>query len=135
MGEAQITKPFTLEDESLLQQECYIHGRWTPARRNGKFLVIDPGSGRPWAECADAATDDVEPAVHSAYVAFGSYSKFTPRRRAQLLSKWHQLIDSARHDLAKILVHETGKPLAEAYGEIDYALSFVWWFMGEADRM
>ncbi|KAH6657238.1 aldehyde dehydrogenase domain-containing protein [Truncatella angustata] len=105
------------------------------SRRGERFPVIDPGSGTMWAECADAATDDVESAVHSAHVAFDSYSKFTPRRRSQLLLKWHQLIDAVRDDLAKILVHETGKPLAEADGEIDYALSFVWWFMGEADRI
>ena len=44
-----------------------------------------------------------------------------PRTRAQQLLKWHQLINENRDDLAKILVYETGKPLAEAYGEIDYA--------------
>lgn len=135
MGEARIARPFELEDESLLQCDCYIHGKWKAACRNDRFAVIDPGSGESWAECADATTDDVEPAVHSAHVAFERYSKYTPRQRAQLLLKWHQLIDSSRDDLAKILVHETGKPLAEAYGEIDYALSFAWWFMGEADRI
>ncbi|KAI4597182.1 hypothetical protein KJ359_004694 [Pestalotiopsis sp. 9143b] len=135
MGEKQESIPFKLQDESLLQYDCYIHGGWTAARRNGRFAVIDPGSGQPWAECADATTDDVEPAVHSSHVAFEGYSKYTPRRRAQLLLKWHQLIEASRDDLARILVHETGKPLAEAQGEIDYALSFVWWFMGEADRI
>ncbi|KAI1851202.1 hypothetical protein JX266_003277 [Neoarthrinium moseri] len=135
MGEAQYTRPFELKDDSLLQKDCYIHGKWVPARRSGRFPVIDPGSGKTWAECADGTSDDVEPAVHSSAIAFEAYSKFTPRKRAQLLLKWHQLIDAARDDLAKILVHETGKPLAEAQGEIDYALSFVWWFMGEADRI
>ncbi|KAG6013258.1 hypothetical protein E4U54_006919 [Claviceps lovelessii] len=36
--------------------------------------------------------------------------------------------------LAKMLVYETGKPLAEAKGEIDYATSLTWWFVGEAER-
>ncbi|KAI0126758.1 Aldehyde/histidinol dehydrogenase [Xylariales sp. AK1849] len=135
MGEWQTARPFELRDEGLLRHDCYIHGKWVPARRRGKFPVIDPGSGNVWAECADGTTDDIEPAVHSAHIAFESYSTITPRHRAQLLLKRHQLIDAARDDLAKILVHETGKPLAEAYGEIDYALSFVWWFMGEADRI
>ncbi|KAF2996117.1 hypothetical protein E8E14_001953 [Neopestalotiopsis sp. 37M] len=135
MGEKQEVRPFELQDESLLQYDCYIHGKWMPARRSGRFAVIDPGSGKPWAECADATTDDVETAVHSCHVAFDSYSKYTPRRRAQLLSKWHQLIEESKDDLARILVHETGKPLAEAQAEVDYGLSFVWWFMGEADRI
>jgi succinate-semialdehyde dehydrogenase / glutarate-semialdehyde dehydrogenase len=135
MGEPVSAIPFQLKDENLLQYDTYVHGRWLPARRNGKFPVIDPGSGKVWAECAEGSSDDVETAVHSAHVAFEGYSKFTPRRRAQLLLRWHQLIEAAKDDLAKILVHETGKPLAEALGEVDYGLSFIWWFMGEADRI
>ncbi|KAH8682044.1 Aldehyde/histidinol dehydrogenase [Xylariales sp. PMI_506] len=136
MGESQLELPFELQDASLFHNECYIHGKWVPARQRGTFDVTDPGSGAVWAECANATgTDDVETAVHSAHVAFDAYSRYTPRQRAQLLMRWHQLIEAARDDLARILVHETGKPLAEALGEIDYALSFVWWFMGEADRV
>lgn len=32
-------------------------------------------------------------------------------------------------------MYETGKPLAEATGEVDYALGFAWWFAGEAERI
>lgn len=49
--------------------------------------------------------------------------------------KWDGLIREARSDLAKILTHETGKPIAESLGEIDYALGFTWWFAGEAERI
>lgn len=49
--------------------------------------------------------------------------------------KWDALIKENRDDLAAIMVHETGKPLAEAQGEIDYATGFTWWFAGEAERV
>ena len=49
--------------------------------------------------------------------------------------KWDGLIRAARSDLAKILTHETGKPITEALGEIDYATGFTWWFAGEAERV
>ncbi|KAI0131919.1 aldehyde dehydrogenase domain-containing protein [Xylariales sp. AK1849] len=49
--------------------------------------------------------------------------------------KWDALIKENRDDLAQILTWETGKPLGEAYGEIDYALGFTWWFAGEAERI
>jgi acyl-CoA reductase-like NAD-dependent aldehyde dehydrogenase len=48
---------------------------------------------------------------------------------------WHNLIVAAKDDLAQILTHETGKPLDEAYGELDYSLGFTWWFAGEAERI
>lgn len=58
-----------------------------------------------------------------------------PRTRAKLLLAWHDAIVAAKDDLAKIITYETGKPLAEAYGELDYAIPFTWWFMGEAERI
>lgn len=58
-----------------------------------------------------------------------------PRQRAQLLFKWDALIRESRDDLAKILTYETGKPLAESYGELDYSTGFTWWFAGEAERI
>lgn len=49
--------------------------------------------------------------------------------------KWHALITDSRSDLATLVTHETGKPLTEALGEVDYALGFAWWFAGEAERI
>jgi acyl-CoA reductase-like NAD-dependent aldehyde dehydrogenase len=52
-----------------------------------------------------------------------------------MLYKWDALIKENREDIATILVYETGKPRAEAYGEIDYSTGFTWWFAGEAERI
>lgn len=73
--------------------------------------------------------------MRSSHTAFQTYKLLNPRTRAKLLLKWNDLITDSRDDLAMILVYETGKPLAEAYGEIDYALGFTWWFAGEAERI
>ena len=79
--------------------------------------------------------DDVDAAIQSSHKAFKEYSITNPRVRAQTLLKWHELITAAQDDLAKILTYETGKPLAEAYGELTYSLGFTWWFAGEAERI
>lgn len=52
-----------------------------------------------------------------------------------MLLEWHRLITNAREDIAKLVTYETGKPLTEARGEVDYALGFAWWFAGEAERI
>lgn len=52
-----------------------------------------------------------------------------------MLYKWDSLIRENKEDIATILVYETGKPRAEAYGEIDYSTGFTWWFAGEAERI
>lgn len=58
-----------------------------------------------------------------------------PRLRAEMLLQWHKLIKASRSDIATLVVYETGKPMAEALGEVDYALGFAWWFAGEAERI
>ncbi|KAF5982081.1 succinate-semialdehyde dehydrogenase [Fusarium coicis] len=49
--------------------------------------------------------------------------------------EWHRLIGKSKEDLAKLVTYETGKPLAEARGEIDCSPGFAWWFAGEAERI
>jgi succinate-semialdehyde dehydrogenase/glutarate-semialdehyde dehydrogenase len=81
------------------------------------------------------AVEDVDDAVQAAHQAFKTYRTLTPRQRGDLLFKWDSLIRENEDDIAKILVYETGKPLAEAYGEIQYATSFTRWFAAEAERI
>lgn len=136
MGSHWLDKlPFQISDKDLLRAGCHINGQWTPAQDGKTFEVVDPACGVAWAESQDCTASDVNIAVKSADDAFKTYSRFTPRKRAQLISTWHHLITSSRDDIARIIVYETGKPLTEAYGEIDYALTFTWWFIGEAERI
>lgn len=95
----------------------------------------DPGTGKTWATCTDMAAEDVDNTVQAAHQAFKRYRTLTPRQRGELLYKWDVLIRDNKDDIAKILVYETGKPLAEAHGEIDYATSFTRWFAAEAERI
>ncbi|VUC29205.1 unnamed protein product [Clonostachys rosea] len=124
-----------LEDPSIFKDQAYVNGEWVEAKSGKRFEIIDPGTGKPWATCTDAAAEDVENAVQTAYDAFLKYRTVNPRQRADKLAKWDALIRKHKEDLAKILVYETGKPLAEALGEVEYAASFTRWFAGEAERV
>ena len=79
--------------------------------------------------------EDTDAAVTAAHAAFETFRKVSPRTRAQCLLKWDSLIRENRDDLASIVTYETGKPLSESQGELDYALGFTWWFAGEAERV
>lgn len=95
----------------------------------------DPGSNQVFASCPTNTVEDVDAYVKTSQAAFDKFKHVNPRVRAQILLRWHQLITEARDDIAKIVVYETGKPLAEALSEVDYALGFAWWFAGEAERI
>lgn len=123
-----------LEDNTIKQLGYYVNGDYAAAKHDQTFDVIDPGTGAAWAKAPDCSESETSEAISSCHESFQTYSKTTPRHRAKLLMKWHELILQEKEQLARLLTYETGKPLAEARGEIDYGLTFVWWFSGEADR-
>ncbi|KAK5069934.1 hypothetical protein LTR64_007884 [Lithohypha guttulata] len=127
--------PFELKNPDLLKYDSYIHGEWKKAKSGKTFEVVDPGSDKAWATCPDNDAQDVDAAMQSSQKAFDQWKISNPRKRAELLLAWHKLITDNRDDIAKILTHETGKPLAESQGELTYSLGFTWWFAGEAERI
>ncbi|KAH8809883.1 Aldehyde/histidinol dehydrogenase [Hyaloscypha sp. PMI_1271] len=127
--------PFEVKNSSLFKDKSLVGGEWVEAISGKRFDVIDPGSDKVWASAPDNAAEDVDAAVNAAHEAFQTYKKINPRTRAQLLLKWDALIRENRDDIAHIVTYETGKPLAESQGELDYALGFTWWFAGEAERI
>ena len=38
--------------------------------------------------------------------------------RGQIIMKWYQLMEENKEDLARLMVLENGKPMAEAMGEL-----------------
>ncbi|KAK8213623.1 hypothetical protein M8818_002927 [Zalaria obscura] len=124
-----------LNDQDIFRDKSFVNGEWVEAKSGKRFDIYDPGSGKVWATAPDCAAEDIDAAVQASYTAFQSYRKTSPRARAQWMLKWDALIRQHRDDLANIVTYETGKPLAEAQGELDYALGFTWWFAGEAERV
>lgn len=106
-----------------------------PSSTTNINVCLDPGTGQVFATCPINKAADVDAHVRTSHEAFQHYSQVNPRQRAKWLLEWHNLITKAREDIAKLLVYETGKPLVEARGEVDYALGFAWWFAGEAERI
>ncbi|KAH7240766.1 Aldehyde/histidinol dehydrogenase [Fusarium redolens] len=127
--------PFKLNRPDLLTTDSYIEGQTKPALSGSTFDVLDPGTNKPWTRVTNNSADDVDATVRVAHKAFQSFKKTSPRARAQWLLKWDALIREHKADLATLLVYETGKPYIEAIGEMDYSLTFVSWFAGEAERI
>ncbi|KAG9256358.1 succinate-semialdehyde dehydrogenase [Emericellopsis atlantica] len=127
--------PFQLDDRSLLHERSLLNGEWVTSTSHETFNVEDPGSGKVFASCPNNSARDVDGFVTTSQAAFLKYRHVNPRERAKMLLEWHRLITNAKEDIAKLVTYETGKPLVEARGEVDYALGFAWWFAGEAERV
>lgn len=57
------------------------------------------------------------------------------QERSRLLHSYHNLIHKYSEDLAALVTAESGKPLAEARGEVAYGNDYIQWFAGEARRV
>jgi aspartate-semialdehyde dehydrogenase len=124
-----------LDDRRLFREFAYVGGAWTAGTSRQTIDVMNPADGTRVGSVPALTAVDAEEAVHAAHRAFSAWSAERPRRRAQILRRWYELIIAAREDLAHLMVLEQGKPLSEARGEIDYAASFLEFYAEEAKRL
>ncbi|CDS01016.1 hypothetical protein, partial [Sporisorium scitamineum] len=125
-----------LRDLSLLDASDFLKAPGSlDTSDNESFDVMDPGLGMPICRLKASNLKDVEQAIQAASQAFPTYSAIPARERATMLLNFDRLLRDNLDDLAWILVYETGKPFQEAQAEVQYALTFSWWFVGETERV
>jgi succinate-semialdehyde dehydrogenase / glutarate-semialdehyde dehydrogenase len=125
----------SLNDSGLLRQQAYIAGRWCEANNGASFQVTNPATGDVLARVPDMGAAETRRAIEAAKAAWPGWRRKTPKERATLLRKWHDLMMANLDDLATLMTAEQGKPLAESKGEISYAASFIEWFAEEGKRV
>ncbi len=123
-----------LADPRLVRRFGYIGGKWQAGTGGESFPVTDPASGAWLGEVARLTPAEARGAVDAAHAAFAPWAGALPQERARLLHRWHDLILENAEDLARIMVHEQGKPISEARGEVAYAADFVAFYAEECRR-
>jgi betaine-aldehyde dehydrogenase len=75
--------------------------------------VVDPATGEPLAEVADATAADADRAVAGARAAFrrGDWSRITPGERAAVIDRMADLLEERADEFARVESRNTGKPL------------------------
>ncbi|HWK22985.1 MAG TPA: NAD-dependent succinate-semialdehyde dehydrogenase [Ureibacillus sp.] len=73
--------------------------------------------------------------IEAAADAFTSWKQRSAHERAQLLNSWAKVIRENRQEIGELITLENGKPLPEALGEVDYAVSYIDWYAEEAKRI
>ncbi len=102
--------------------EMLIAGERTTGEATGELPVVDPATEETLESVPRGSADDVDRAVQAADAAFAEWSRTDAEDRANLLRKAIALIERDRKALAESLVHEQGKPLTEANGEVHHLL-------------
>ena len=102
--------------------KLFIDGKWVEGKEGKTFKTYNPANGELLATCVEAGKEDVDYAVASAWKAFESWKKVSPKDRAAMLLKIADLIDENAEKLAMVETLDNGKPIRETIG-IDIPLS------------
>ena len=118
----------------LLRTLALIGDRWLAADDGRSFPVRNPASGDGLAEVPLMGAAETRRAIAAAETALAAWRQTTAKERAALLMRLQARLLAHQDDLARLITAESGKPLAEARGEVAYAASFFEWFAEEGKR-
>jgi len=100
-------------EQPVGRHHSLLGGREEPGRA-GVRPVVNPASGRPFAEVSLLDAEQASTAVARAEAAFASWSRTSFRDRRRLLLGVHRHLIASADSLAQLVSREQGKPLAEA---------------------
>jgi succinate-semialdehyde dehydrogenase / glutarate-semialdehyde dehydrogenase len=112
-----------------------INGEWVGAADGGLWDLINPASEEVIEQIPFGGAADAEAAIEAASVAFKSWSRLTPYKRADILLKAADWIRANDKELARITTEESGKPFGESLGEWRSAPGYLVWAAEEAKRI
>ncbi len=87
--------------------------------------VYNPSTGAQSGATPFATPGDVDEAVRNAQAAFAGWSSTPPLRRARVMFRFKELIETHIDELARLISLEHGKVLADAKGEVQRGLEVV----------
>ncbi|MEV0412682.1 aldehyde dehydrogenase family protein [Streptomyces sp. NPDC050448] len=94
-------------------------------RRAVTLVLLDPRTGRRRGESTLSRVSEVTDAVQACRSALPAWRALTPRERAQRLTALADAITSRAEQFAASERAGTGKPAAEAAGEVDQAVDLI----------
>jgi len=99
------------------------------------FSVINPNTNIAICQLDYMGHEEASQAINAAEREFSSWKSLPPQARADIIETWYNLLKQHRQELAEIVSKESGKPVKEALGEVDYANSFVKYYSQEILRL
>jgi malonate-semialdehyde dehydrogenase (acetylating)/methylmalonate-semialdehyde dehydrogenase len=102
-----------------------VHGERRSGYSERTAPVWNPSTGKRGGLVPLAESRDVEDAVASAERAFAEWSAWSPLKRARVLFRFRELLESNAAELSAIIASEHGKVLADARGELQRGIEVV----------
>ena len=108
-----------------------IGEEWLEPADDRTFTTIDPSTGEPICEVAQAGTADVDLAATAARAALeGAWAKVSPAKRSALIWGLAELVKAHGDELAELESLDNGKPVAAARGDVAATVNHLRYFAG-----
>jgi malonate-semialdehyde dehydrogenase (acetylating) / methylmalonate-semialdehyde dehydrogenase len=112
----------TMTNEKL---HFWINGQRVQSPGSHMGEVFNPASGELIRQVPLADRTDVDAAVAAAKAAFPAWRDTTPLRRARILTRFRELMEQHRDELARLASEEHGKTLADAAGSVQRGIEVI----------
>jgi acyl-CoA reductase-like NAD-dependent aldehyde dehydrogenase len=114
-----------------------LGGEGRPAAEGRTFGVIEPGTGAPMAEVAEAGPEDARRAVDVAVRAFdeGPWPRTSATVRGRVLLRASTLVRERLQHLARLEARNVGKPIRDARDEIGIVADTLEYWGGAANKI
>jgi malonate-semialdehyde dehydrogenase (acetylating)/methylmalonate-semialdehyde dehydrogenase len=103
----------------------WINGKREAAGSGRTGDVFNPATGEVVRKADLAGAADVQRAVAAAKAAFPAWRATTPLRRGRILTRFRELMESHRDELARLASEEHGKTLLDAAGSIQRGIEVI----------
>lgn len=103
----------------------FINGQISEGCSGDAQDVFNPATGQVTGRVALASQSDVEVAVNAASAAFPAWADTPPIRRARVLFKFLELLNTHKDALAEAITQEHGKVFTDAQGEVARGIDVV----------
>ncbi|MBO1002714.1 aldehyde dehydrogenase family protein [Pseudogracilibacillus auburnensis] len=115
----------------------YINGKWVQSTNTNVIDVINPSNGEKIAIIPRGTQEDVDSAVKAAKSAFHKedWRKVKAFERGEILFAIADKIKAHRDELAELESLDVGKPLSQAYADVDAAVRYFRFYGGAADKL
>jgi acyl-CoA reductase-like NAD-dependent aldehyde dehydrogenase len=115
-------------------KKLFINGQWVNGVDELTHQLINPATEEKLQTISFANAKDATIAIEAAQEAFKKWRLTTPYTRATILKKAADYLRVNIDTIARDMVLESGKPLAEAKGEFTVAANLFEWYAEEAKR-
>ncbi|UOQ92284.1 aldehyde dehydrogenase family protein [Halobacillus shinanisalinarum] len=115
----------------------YVDGEWKASLSGKTIEFLDPSNQQPLGTIPRGEKVDVDTAVSAARKAFESelWRTIKPHERGYILTEMANKIRFNKDELANLETLDVGKPLSQAYSDVEAAARYFEFYAGAADKI